>query len=90
MGHIRERKLKDGGVLYQAKVRLKGHPVLAAMFDRKTDAKNWIHKVEADIRCGRQHLYSEGKKHTFNEAAERYLNLSWIRFFNTIRLYLYL
>lgn len=73
MGHIRERDLKNGGVRYQAEVRLKGHPTLTAMFDRKTDAKNWIQKVEADIRCGRQQLYSAGKKHTFNEAVDRYL-----------------
>lgn len=72
MGSIRERNLKNGGVRYQAEVRLKGHPTLTAMFDRKTDAKNWIQKVEADIHCGRQQLYSLGKKHTFNEAVERY------------------
>lgn len=72
MGHIRERILKDGGVRYQAEVRLKGHPSLTAMFDRKTDAKNWIQKVEADIRCGRHQLYSEGKRHTLKEAIERY------------------
>lgn len=53
MGHIRERNLKNGGVRYRAEVRLKGHPCLTAMFDRKTDAKNQIQKVEADIRCGR-------------------------------------
>jgi hypothetical protein len=61
MGFIRERKLKEGGVRYQAEVRLKGHPTLTATFDRKTDAKNRVHKVEADIRCGRHHLYSESK-----------------------------
>jgi integrase len=73
MGHIRERALKEGGTRYQAEIRLKGHPILTATFDRKTDAKNWIHKVEADIRCGRHHLYSEGKRHTFKEAVDRYL-----------------
>lgn len=72
MGSIRERPLKNGGVRYQAEVRLRGHPTLTAMFDRKTDAKNWIHKTEADIRCGRQQLYSVGKKHTFAEAVDRY------------------
>lgn len=50
MGYIRERKLKDGGTRYQAEVRLRGHPTLTAMFDRKTDAKNWIQKVEADAQ----------------------------------------
>lgn len=72
MGHIRERAIKSGGVRYQAEIRLKGHPTLTAVFDRKTDAKTWIQKVEADIRCGRHQLYSEGKKHTFKEAVDRY------------------
>lgn len=33
MGHIRQRKLREGGVRYQAEVRLKGHPTLTATFD---------------------------------------------------------
>jgi len=74
MGHIRERKLKDGGVRYQSEIRLKGHPTLTASFDRKTDAKNWIQKVEADIRCGRHQLYSQqSKRYTFKEAVDRYI-----------------
>ena len=72
MGHIRQRKLREGGVRYQAEIRLKGYPTLTATFDRRTDAKVWIQKVESDIRCGRHQLYSEGKRHTFNEAVERY------------------
>lgn len=28
--------------------------------------------MEADIRCGRHNLYTEGKRHTFKEALERY------------------
>jgi hypothetical protein len=62
MGYIRETELKKGGVRYQAEVRLKGMPkALTAVFDRKNDAKAWISKTEADIRCGRHQLYSEGK-----------------------------
>jgi integrase len=72
MGYIRETKLKKGGTRFQAEVRLKGHPPLTAIFDRKTDAKTWIQKVESDIRAGRHHLYSKGKKHTFKDAVERY------------------
>ena len=72
MGYIRETKLKKGGSRFQAEVRLTGHPTLTAMFDRKTDAKAWIQKTEADIRCGRHHLYSEAKRHIFQEAVERY------------------
>ena len=73
MGSVRTRELKEGGTRYQAEVRLKGHPTLTATFDRKTDAKNWVQKVEADIRAGRHQLYTESKKHTFKKAVERYL-----------------
>jgi integrase len=73
MGFIRERKLKNGNTRFQAEIRLKGiSKSLTAVFDRKTDAKAWIQKVEADIRCGRQQLYAEGRRHTFAEAVERY------------------
>ncbi len=72
MGFIRERKTKKGGKRFQAEIRLKGHPMLSAVFDRKSDARTWIMKVETDIRCGRQQIYSEGKRHTFAEAVERY------------------
>ncbi|MBX9744709.1 MAG: site-specific integrase [Chlamydiales bacterium] len=72
MGSIRERSLKNGSTRYQAEVRLKGHPTLTAMFDRKTDAKTWIQKTEADIRCGRQQLYHEARRRTFKEAVDRY------------------
>jgi integrase len=73
MGSIRARPLKTGGTRYQAEVRLKGMPkTLTAMFDRRSDAKAWIQKTEADLRCGRQQLYSEGTRHIFSEAVERY------------------
>ena len=72
MGHIRPRPIKGGGFRFQAEVRLKGHPTLSAMFNRRTDAKIWIRKTEADIRCGRQGLYQEARRHIFAEAVERY------------------
>jgi integrase len=72
MGYIREVPLKKGGRRYQAEVRLKGHPTQTATFDRKTDAKAWVYKVEADIRCGRNQLYTESKRRTFSEAIQRY------------------
>ncbi|QLH36821.1 MAG: hypothetical protein HWD61_12330 [Parachlamydiaceae bacterium] len=61
MRYIRERKLKDGGVRYQAEIRLKGHSAGIAVFDRKTDAKNWVQKEEVGIRCRRQQTYLPGK-----------------------------
>lgn len=40
MGHIRQRKLKNGNVRYQAEIRLKGHPLMTVVVDRRTDASN--------------------------------------------------
>ena len=65
MGYIRERKPRDKNVRFQAEIRLKGHKTLTATFDRKTDAKRWIQKVESDIRAGRHQLYYEAKHHVF-------------------------
>lgn len=73
MGFIRTRPLKNGGTRYQAEIRLKNHPIITATFDRKTDAKNWIKKAEADIRCGRHQLYSQSRRYTFKEAVNRYI-----------------
>ncbi len=72
MAHIRERKLKDGNIRYQAEIRMKGQPIICATFDRKTDAKAWIQKTETEIRCGRYQLHSGSNRHTFKEAIERY------------------
>ena len=72
MAYIRERKLKDGSVRYQVEIRMKGRPPLTGMFDRKTDAKDWIQQTESDIRRGRYQLYSGSNRHTFKEAIERY------------------
>lgn len=74
MGFIRERKLKNGAVRYQAEIRLKGHKPLSATFDRKTDAKIWIGKLESDIRSGRHQVFAEAKRRTFKDAVERYYN----------------
>ncbi|NGX26160.1 MAG: Tyrosine recombinase XerC [Chlamydiae bacterium] len=72
MGYIRQRNIKDGTTRFQAEIRLKGHKTITATFNRKTDAKNWIQKVESEIRCGRHQLYSDSKRRTLKEAIERY------------------
>lgn len=72
MGFIRERRVRNGTTRFQAEIRLKGHRMMTAVFDRKLDAKAWIYKTEADIRCRRQNLYEEIERHTFKEAVARY------------------
>lgn len=72
MATIETRKLQDGSTSYRAKVRLKGHPVQTATFERKTDAKEWAGQTEAAIREGRYFKTAEAKKHTFGELIDRY------------------
>ena len=49
MGSIRERNLKEGGTRNQCEIRMKGHPIISATFDRKSDARTWIQKTETEI-----------------------------------------
>jgi len=72
MGYIRERDLSDGSKRFYAEVQLKGGgPRLTATFNRKTDAKLWIQKTETELRCGKNQLIAESRKHVFKEAVLR-------------------
>lgn len=72
MGFIRDRKLKNGKVRFQAEIRMKGYKCITASFDRKNDAKAWISKTEADMRASRHKIYSESKKYTLKQAIDRF------------------
>lgn len=72
MASIQERKTKDGETHYRVQIRIKGHQTVRATFERKTDAKRWAQKIEADIRDGRYFKTAESKKHTLKEAIARY------------------
>jgi len=72
MANFEERKLRDGKKVYRARVRLQGHPVETATFDRKTDAKKWAASTETAIREGRHFKTSEAKRHTLGEMINRY------------------
>ena len=72
MGFIRERKLKNKKVRFQAEIRMKGYKCVTATFDRKTDATAWVNKTEADMRANRYNLYSESRRYTFKQVVERY------------------
>ena len=73
MANINKRIAGDGGVRYQARVRLKGFPEQAATFERMTDAKRWVQDTEAAIRDGRHFKTSEAKRHTLGELVDRYV-----------------
>lgn len=72
MAYIEERKTGDGQTRYRVLIRLKGHPVQSATFERKTDAKRWVQQTEAAIRDGRHFKTTEAKRHTLAELIDRY------------------
>lgn len=73
MATIEKRKTKDDQEVYRVKVRLKGYPTQTATFDRLTDARKWAQQTEVTIKDGRYFKTSEAKKHTLEEAINRYV-----------------
>lgn len=73
MGTIQKRVTSNGAVSYTARVRRRGFPQLAVTFSRITDAKAWISQEEIKIRQGIHLDQAEAKKHTINEAIERFV-----------------
>src|SRR5580704_14694095 len=73
MANIEKRTTKDGQTTYRVKIRLKGYPVQSATFERLTDARKWVQQTETAIREGRHFKTTEAKKHTLDEAIDRYV-----------------
>ncbi len=73
MANIEKRVSQDSGISYRVKVRLKGHPIESATFDRITDAKKWAQQTESAIQEGRHFKTSQAKRHTLSELIDRYL-----------------
>lgn len=72
MATITERQGRDGKPAYRVEVRLKGHPVQRATFERKTDAKRWAASIESAIKEGRHFKTTEAKRHTLADLVDRY------------------
>ena len=72
MATIEKRTAQDGSIAFRVKVRLTGRPTQTATFERRTDARKWAQRVEADIREGRHFISSEAKKHTAADLIDRY------------------
>lgn len=72
MATIEPRRNANGVTTYRVRVRLKGHPVEHASFERLTDARRWAQSTEAAIREGRHFKSSESKKHTLADAIKKY------------------
>ena len=73
MANIEKRTSEDGDISFRVKVRLKGFPTQSATFNRLTDAKKWVQQTESAIREGRHFKTSEAKRHTLDEAIDRYI-----------------
>ncbi len=67
-----EKRTTETGTSYRVKVRLRGQPVQTATFPRLSDAKRWAEQTATAIREGRYFAAAEARKHTLNEAIERY------------------
>ncbi len=72
MAYIQARKGKDGSTNFRVQVRLKGHPMQTATFERKTDAKRWAQQTEAAIREGRYFKTVEAKRRTLADMVDRF------------------
>jgi integrase len=73
MATITERRTETGGLRYQVKVRLKGHPPQAATFRRKKEAERWAQSTEAALRERRYFKAAESERRTVGEAIDRYM-----------------
>lgn len=68
MATIHAKKTRTGKAVYQVRIRLTGRAPLCQTFDRKTDAKEWATKTEAEMRRRR----AFGGRRTVGEAIEHY------------------
>jgi hypothetical protein len=69
MATIEKRVRADGSVTYRVKIRFKGHAPETASFGRRTDARVWAQRIEADIKAGRH--FGISKRHTLAELLDR-------------------
>lgn len=72
MAYIEKREGKNG-TTYRAQIKRKGAAILSKTFKRKTDAELWARKQEVAMIEGEHFPERAAQRHTFHEAAERYL-----------------
>ncbi|MCX5769542.1 MAG: hypothetical protein NTZ09_04620 [Candidatus Hydrogenedentes bacterium] len=73
MASIQERTDAAGKIHFRVQIRLRGFPPEQATFERKTDARKWAAQTEAAIREGRYFKTVEGRRRTFGEMIDRYI-----------------
>ena len=67
MALIQSRPTKGGKPAFRVRIRVKGCAEVSATFARRTDAKLWAQKTEADIRAGKAFPAAAALKHTVGE-----------------------
>ena len=67
-----KRKLKDGGVSWEASIRRKGQAVQRKSFDTKAEAEAWAATVESEMSKGVFVSRKEAESTTLSEALDRY------------------
>jgi integrase len=72
MASINKQTSLEGKATFRVRVRLQGHPIQTATFDRLTDAKKWASATETAIREGRYFVTAEAKKRTLKDLITRY------------------
>ena len=73
MASIEKRISENGDISYRVKVRIKGHPIETATFERKTDANTWAASTESAIKEGRHFKTTEAKKHTLKDLIDSFI-----------------
>lgn len=73
MASIEKRISENGNISYRVKIRLKGHPVETATFEKKTDANKWVQDTESAIREGRHFKTAQAKRHTLSDLIDDYI-----------------
>jgi len=74
MASIQKRITKDGRVSYRALVRVKGHPVNSATFNKRSDAVKWGQEREAEFRLKKYFpIISNNGKRNLGKLIDQYL-----------------
>ena len=73
MASINKHTANGGKITFRVRIRIKGHPLQTASFDRLTDARRWAQQTEAAIREGRHLKTREAQRHTLAELIDRYV-----------------
>ncbi len=73
MATIQKLTSKKRGIRYKVRIARQGNKVICATFDRKIDAETFAREHDTQARAQKYLDKEESKKHTLNDAIERYL-----------------